>query len=1303
MLAQSLTFNEDLVAVVAETHSCKIVVAGKNEVWVLEPVTEGWTKVRWEKTLFFRREDPGDETRWLSWGVEGEVLIGGSRKLSLFSTLPSSRTSAAAASTVDGETVEERRTRWMISLPSPVQHAAFSHSGALIATCGDYDRLVKIWRRLSFEEGLFDYFYLPHPTAVTHLQWRPIDEHSEESDDTATDWKQDDEPEALYTIASDGMLRVWRTGAAPDLDMLVLHTTIDLASAIPGSPSLSAKGDSASLPNSKNRYTCILHSDHFYAAVNATIARRNSMSRRSSQHLIEVSTKQPDIIISFDGQGRMSAWGLQSIGHKRRPETPTEAFKAPYHITRAEDLPIRIPGGVNARFGAWFEGDVFNLVGHRFDGDVRWWGGDIEGFFSPSDAGAERLSEVAYWSGHTNGPINTLRASSVGRGLMSCNMSGEIVHWKSTTDKVLHNVSSYTISSTLLDAALLTGGKASRSYNITLELDASKSPQSSTDLILRDSTGRELSKISNNNLEHDEDSQAWQLFVSRTVEDSKYRIVALNDAGRGHACIVNTLIPDFEHPVRFILPMLVAEDPLRHLTAVSDASGPDKVGIICITKSGSLLLYHMQPWETANWEATMVAVFQSGVSDSSTLAANNDFAAIVSSNGTELAMVNLVDGYVEHRHRTTEKIHRLVPAPKASLIAVAYETTIDILAQGRVGYREEMPPWVLIKQVSIGEIGPSIDALVWLGDGSLAVAAGNSVSISSNDVDVDEMDVDVREATHATAASQRTLKMAIVANQLKGPIPIWHPTFVAHIVRHGSWSLAASLAGRLLQKLKFWTEGDALQPLLNVPPAQLYGAERVHDEKILDRDTVSELTQQLEEKEMPLISKAEQRRLRSVLETMMYCSEHVKGLDNGALRFLFSWKLELLLMDVKHPLHGLQLNGQPKDDRAAVPEMHWREVALAYHSTTQQPLLDILLAHYENKWTWEIARRLGVFAWLADRDALSQIFEALAQSTYRSTSPPDPINASLYFLALHKKQTLLGLWRIATWHKEQRATMNFLRRDFTQPENQRAAKKNAYALMGKRRFEYAAAFFLLSGDGPSATSVLAGQCCDVMLAIAVGRLESGDDSPALRKLIEDRLIPEGKRLRDRWLLSWCHSLLQERDAAANALIQPLDGVRYWLQDDPSTLTLYQHLRKTTLEHEFDAILRAARILRRMGLWLIALELVSQWKFKLPEIPTTGRTALQTATSSEVYENGTQPSAFDDFVDAPKESQVDDVASQPPALDEKEAREAKAAELLKKIKLKKEESAAASVLSEKVAQPTQFKEPDANSLLDSFGF
>lgn len=281
--------------------------------------------------------------------------------------------------------------------------------------------------------------------------------------------------------------------------------------------------------------------------------------------------------------------------------------------------------------------------------------------------------------------------------------------------------------------------------------------------------------------------------------------------------------------------------------------------------------------------------------------------------------------------------------------------------------------------------------------------------------------------------------------------------------------------------------------------------------------------------------------------------------------------------------------------------------------------------------------------------------------------------------------------------------MSFLKRDFGLKENQTAAKKNAYALMGKKRFDYAAAFFLLAEDPASATSLLASQCEDVMLAIAVARLYSGDGSDVLRSLLEGRLMPLARQKGDRWLMSWFHAILFEKEAAAEALVQPLEGVRTWQQDDPNTLTLYRNLRKMPSEYEYEAVLRAARILRRMGLWLLALELVSQWEFK-PSQPSTTGFAEPKPVVNGIYD--APPSTLDDFTQhvQPKEppSMLDDFTSPPaPLADDKAAREAKAAELLKKLKAKKEESV--PVINEKKPEPTQFKEPDANSLLDSFGF
>ncbi|KAK5175278.1 regulator of (H+)-ATPase in vacuolar membrane [Saxophila tyrrhenica] len=1289
-LVQALIFPDDLIAIASESTTGKVAVASKNDVWVLEPHTEGWTKVWWEKTLFLVREDATDKAQCLSWGNEGELLVGGSGLLSLFSTLPSSRTNSPALEAGGRENLEGRRPLWCKEISSAVQYAAFSPSAELIATSGVYDRLVKIWRRLSFEEGLFDYTYLPHPGTVAHLQWRPLDTHDDSRRESGITGRHEDDPEILYTIAADGLLRVWRTGGLHDLDILVVHTTVDLGSAIPDSPSLTIKGKDRQ-QYKPARYTFTIPAEQFCDAVTAAIGLRKEKLTHSLEHLKETASQEPDLIITLDGHGRMSAWGLQSIGHKRRPETPTGYSKSAYHIAHTEGLPLKIKDGVNARFEAWFEDAVIHVLVHHFDGSVQWWTGGVENFFSPSASGNDRVKEVGYWSGHAQGSISGLKGSLGGNDMISSDGSGNIASW--TPDLAsgrMHASSHLTLESQVLDTAILPVAHNRDAFIAALV--RSISDQSKLDLVLCSRAGKELGR-EGRTLESGDDEVKWSLHCSGNEEETL--IVALSSNGNGFVYCLET--PNHaEFGLRpFTLSAPESAKAIVYAAAVLDSKDLDRVGFVCVDQSGALLLYHLNMQGSDPLEPAFVTSFETG---------------------NELAVVNLRDGYVEHHAATKGQIRQIVPSSTHHLVAVGYDTEVHVLAQGRYEHHEDMPAWTMLKRVSIAGIGLKISDLAWLSDCSLAIAAGNGICISSSEVPVKDLQADIQEAIDARLQSQDSYHFSNLSQQLKKRLPVWHPSLLAQTVRDGHWTLASTLVHNLCRKLKFWSEGDDLHSLLDVEAEHVYQSEQAPTAATLDDDLVADLMQQLEEKDLPEVSQKEQQQLKRVIQAMAYCSQHVSGLDGGALRFLFAWKLELLHMSAKKEMTAGQPNGVHPPTPAPVPTMHWREITFAHHSTTQQPLLDVLIAHYDNKLTWPMARSLGLFAWLVDRQALEQTFEALAQSAYRSASPADPINASLYFLAMHKKPALLALWRIATWHKEQRATMNFLRRDFGNGNaaNRTAAKKNAYALMGKKRFDYAAAFFLLAEDPASATSVLASQCEDVMLAIAVARLHSGDGSGILRKLVEDRLMSEAAKTGDRWLTSWCHSILLEHDYAAEALVQPLEGlVRTWEQDDPATLALYRGIRKGAgSEYEYEAVLRAARVLRRMGLSLLALELVSRWEFKTPRTPMPrGRVDTLTNGVHEAQIKAEPPSMLeglgDNSTNATKEppSMLDAFDAPKPAAapprDEKAAREAKAAELLKKMKQKKE--AAQPAISEKKPEPTQFKEPDANSLLDSFGF
>ncbi|KAF7188483.1 Regulator of V-ATPase in vacuolar membrane protein 1 [Pseudocercospora fuligena] len=1166
-LVQAVTFKHDLVAIAADADTGKLCVTSKKEAWVLEPLTEGWTKVWWEKSLLLRREDEGDEARWLSWGNEGELLVAGNRVLSLFSTGPASRTTSPRTSAIDEETYEERRALWSKPVASPLRQAEFSPSSSLIATCSDYDRLVKIWRRLSFEDGLFDHTYLPHPGAVTHLQWRPMDDNLEERRTSGISRRHEEEPEVLYTIANDGVLRVWRTGGAHHLDILILHTSIDLVAAIPDSPSVSAKGNTNIARPA--RYAVTIPCTQFTAAVNAALGiPLDGKISHSKEFLKELVSKDLDVIIAFDGQGRMSAWGLQSIGHKRRPETPTQL--QPYHIAHAEGLMMKLTNNTPAMSTCWFQDDRFHLLSHGLGkrGEVSWWQGTVETFFSPSAPGADRLSRASKWTG----------------------------------------------------AALSEWAISQRHSSIDL------------------------------------------------------RAISTKD-----------------------------DDEVIHAIPVTLPFDPSQNCIVSVTRSG-VVAYSLVLEGEAQTSFEPVATFATEVSEPGVFAASAEFAALLSQDLRSLTIVDLTDGYLEHQQQlnsTATHLKCFTSSPRHNFVAVGSDTVVDILAQGP--YQDHV--WQTVKRVSIAGLGLQLEHVAWTLECGLALAAGNGIFISEPEIDPKQLDATAQQRV-GLAEEEAKIRLPDFSQRLKRPLPVWHPSLLADIVRHGHYAAALTLIAKLARQLKFYSSGDELSPVLEEDIEALMRQNAASDTTIT-KEMVDDLKEQLDEKELPFISSDEQKRLANVVDTVLYVKGHATGLDTNALAYLFEWKLQLVHHDANTAaVDGpMQSNGM---NHEFVPEMQWREITLAYHSATQQPLLDILVLHHDNKMTWHAARLLGVTSWLRDRQALESVFEQLGQTSYRSSQPPDPVNASIYYLALHKKATLLALWRIATWHREQRTTANFLKRDFNQAEAKTAAKKNAYALMGKRRFHYSAAFFLLADDPASAINVLAGQCEDVGFAIAVARLYCGDGSSVLYKLLVDRVIPQAEKDRNRWLLSWCYSVFNEPVKAAETLVEQLGGIRKWTQDDPTTLLLYKQLRKTPSENEYDAILRAARVLRKKGEWLLALDLVQSWEFKGMQ--------NQAQPTQELQTNGITNGIHEELPDRTVASQHN-VSSEPPSLldsfaepkpaqpvDEKAAREAKAAELLAKLKAKKEASTTSAPPAEKKKpEPTQFKEPDANSLLDTFGF
>jgi hypothetical protein len=199
------------------------------------------------------------------------------------------------------------------------------------------------------------------------------------------------------------------------------------------------------------------------------------------------------------------------------------------------------------------------------------------------------------------------------------------------------------------------------------------------------------------------------------------------------------------------------------------------------------------------------------------------------------------------------------------------------------------------------------------------------------------------------------------------------------------------------------------------------------------------------------------------------------------------------------------------------------------------------------------------------------------------------------------------LWRTASSHPEQTKTLKILQNDFTEQRWKTAALKNAFALLGRHRFEYAASFFLLGDSLWDAVTVLVRKVKDIPLAIAVARVYEGDDGPAFKRLIEEIILPYADENSDPWLTSWALWMKRDRQNALSSLAFDPTHAKSFLVDDPVLIALYKYLKVTKHfvnlhVNEFGLVLRTAAIYCRMGCDLLALDLLESWKFTVA--PTT---------------------------------------------------------------------------------------------------
>ncbi|KAI6162072.1 RAVE protein 1 C terminal-domain-containing protein [Pisolithus thermaeus] len=654
---------------------------------------------------------------------------------------------------------------------------------------------------------------------------------------------------------------------------------------------------------------------------------------------------------------------------------------------------------------------------------------------------------------------------------------------------------------------------------------------------------------------------------------------------------------------KLILPV----DPM----AWSGTTISDYDHLLSISDDGELRFWILEHGKSSGWRCTgKVRTGRTKFTNARCSSAKKSVLVTRDADGQELTIWDSNESEfasgLEHRRifSAAEPIHDLdwTSTPdNQSILAVGFTHRVELLCQQRKTYFDDDPGWVIYYKIEIGSFVPyPISDSIWLANGSFLVGAGHQMFLFS------------QTSSFARDTSCSLFESVARSN---GPLDDYHPQMLLQCLLWGKLSLVKRIIVKMAQS--FQTSNQfRWKPL---PIEEYYGKEwtthrakpydflvgstnqgELSEDQRFSRALVESLIEQLETHPLSHLTPNEHAHLIVLIQTTLEIDEQRRALDADGFRYVLSMRsFYILNRRIASDPNSPQSGGDVARKTGWRDRLRYRDMIWAFHSESQDILLNTSVAACNGKMLWSDARALGVFIWLNSVDCNEVPHGNNCSNQYMSGDLRDPTACSLFYFALGKFKLVHGLWRQAVWHKEQAIMLKFLSNDFTKPRWKTAALKNAYVLLSKQRFEYAAAFFLLGGSLKDAVSVCIKQLSDFQLAIALARVvEQGNDGPVFQGILRNTVLPMA------WLCSWAFWMLRRRDLSVRVLLTPLQdivdafgisvkdvGEPYF--DDPSLALLFSQLRSKTLQtatgtseisgkSEFNFVLQVARVFCRMG-------------------------------------------------------------------------------------------------------------------------
>jgi len=747
------------------------------------------------------------ETPNLSWGADGELLVGTSQ-MSLYST--------GASPTC----------LWRKTLASPSRCATISYDSAYIASAGGHDRLVKVWRRLTYgpEDVRFDFAYLSHPDVVISLQWRKpyhID-HTTEI--------------VLYTFCADNNLRVWTRSDAHGSQHLQLWGKVDLMACMVN----------AALPDATPRapLAFIIQGRDLSAATEQALQEDSGKEKDGAalQHLINIANRSSEICVVLDGQGRMSAVSMENVGP--RAQTTNDVFSIAqlsspdldfgYGHASAPAPHVEVYNYCNKGSGHLY------ILTHLFRGEIEVYETNIARLFD-ENCTARRLWHKSTWSGHS-APVKKMVRNASGHALVSRTAEGETVVWN-------HALVSGRLSlgpkNMMPDAGhihricVLESGQFviflfhdrvvmwdCRTQAPTLLAECAYAlPGKPLCLLSLPAHGAERTAIAH----------------VATITSEKHGIVwevVCPSAAAGPTLNGHTQ-PSIQEMCRFSLEdagdlaYVLPVDPAGSTVIASgflDVFAPDVA--ISYTHSGRVEFWTARiSRDTQQVEWLSTSSMETGVVEPSLVSGSTmKKAALVNSDRSAVTIWDIRGARLEYARQfesqnSVQDLDWTSTPDSQSILAVGFPFHVLLLSQMRFDYLNKGPAWAPIREISIRECTPHpIGDSAWLGDGHLVIGAGNQLFVHDRSFDVSSSLVTSLRLPHRRDGMWDLFE---VVQRLNGPLPVFHPQFLSQCMLAGKMVLVQRILVSLYKTLKFWIPGETLDDYLGMALEDFYADEAV--------------------------------------------------------------------------------------------------------------------------------------------------------------------------------------------------------------------------------------------------------------------------------------------------------------------------------------------------------------------------------------------------------------------------------------------------------------------------------------------